>query len=775
MKKLFSLIAAFFLGSSLFAQLMPQIIMTTTDKKSDGNVRLKDLSVDVEVAANIATTKLDMIFENTSISVLEGELEFPLGENECITGYALDINGHLRDGVIVEKEKGRQVFEAVVRKGIDPGLAEKTKGNNFKIRVYPLPANSNRHVQITYQSQIDSSGKYVYSALPQGMLDNFNFKITVLKNNLKIEESAFDKADFTFNDMSQGTSASITRKNCTLTSPLTFTLPEKDSIHEKVFIETIGKDTYFYFTADPALQSQAKKLPQSICVWWDTSSSGENRNLNKETELLESYLALLNNPQVKIIPFSNIKGQAKSFKGNSKKTLKEIRDYILSLTYDGATNLDMDFDSEEGDEILIFSDGISNWKNPDSQKYTNDRIIYMINSSPVSNPVWLSSYAEKHSGSYINLSSATVQDGLTKLTQNPVRLIKAEYDSKKICDLYPEDKSVVDQNFSVSGILKKKDGKVTLHFGHGNTIEKSITVNINGTDSPEAKNIARQWAVKKINCLNRDYANNRNAIVETAKKFGVITEDTSLIVLDSVYDYLEYGITPPENDKILYEEYKKILKENSSFNNKNAETYENSKKIPEKVYVTFEEFSKWWKTAPKEFKKKPVFDDQESDDEHVVYRLFSTRNESYTSSLSESLSLDTEEIYETEDSIAGESKSKKASEKSLQPESVKVQLEAWSPDEKYLTELKKTKTENMYKKYLELKKEHSSSPAFYMSVSDYFASEGLQEESMRILSNLAELNLENTDILRALAYKLMEREEYKTALPVFEERIKLKS
>ena len=80
----------------------------------------------------------------------------------------------------------------------------------------------------------------------------------------------------------------------------------------------------------------------------------------------------------------------------------------------------------------------------------------------------------------------------------------------------------------------------------------------------------------------------------------------------------------------------------------------------------------------------------------------------------------------------------------------------------------------MYDKYLELKKDYSSSPSFYMEVSDYFSEEELYSESIRILSNLAELKLENTDILRALANKLMEHKHYALAVPVFEKLVELK-
>ena len=86
-----------------------------------------------------------MTFANPTDRVMEGDLYFPLPQGSTVSGYALDIEGKMVDGVAVEKHKGRQVFEQIVRQGIDPGLIEWTKGNNFKTRVFPIPAKGASH------------------------------------------------------------------------------------------------------------------------------------------------------------------------------------------------------------------------------------------------------------------------------------------------------------------------------------------------------------------------------------------------------------------------------------------------------------------------------------------------------------------------------------------------------------------------------------------------------------------------------------------------------
>lgn len=86
------------------------------------------MNVEVEVIGNVAETTMTMWFRNDSDRVLEGELVFPLQVDQTVSSYALEIEGEMREGVVVEKQRARIIFEDIVRQGITPGLVEWTKG-----------------------------------------------------------------------------------------------------------------------------------------------------------------------------------------------------------------------------------------------------------------------------------------------------------------------------------------------------------------------------------------------------------------------------------------------------------------------------------------------------------------------------------------------------------------------------------------------------------------------------------------------------------------------
>jgi len=62
---------------------------------------------------------------------------------------------------------------------------------------------------------------------------------------------------------------------------------------------------------------------------------------------------------------------------------------------------------------------------------------------------------------------------------------------------------------------------------------------------------------------------------------------------------------------------------------------------------------------------------------------------------------------------------------------------------------------------------------FFLDAAEFFLSQGRRAEGLRALSNLAELDLQNRQILRLLAYRLQQAGEVELALPIFERVLEL--
>lgn len=786
MKKLNFIFVLLLLTLAIRPIFSQNLISMKSSSNQKDDLRLSDLEITVSITGNIATTNCFMTFENSTTRILEVEFEFPLDQNQTISGYALDINGKMRQGVVVEKDKGREVFETIVRQNIDPGLVEMTNGNNFKTRVYPIPAKGSRKVLISYEQELNIQNGvalYTLNPLTKDVLDTFKFSINVSdgkieKNNSKI-------------NWQKGYNANITEKNYIFDTPISIEIPF-DTKKDTVFTETQGKDTYFYYFTQIDSKPVQKKMPSKITIFYDVSDSRKNCNKEKELALLDEYLSKAN-AKVTILTFANEIIETKTF-GKNKKN--EVLDYIDSLVFDGGSAIkEINFSKNDhsADEILLFSDGINTWNMNESETNLNKMCpITTINSSFSADHAFLGNLARKTGGVYINLTATNQTQALNLLTTQTLRLINLKYDGAKIQEIYPLIGAQVNETFSVCGMLNKKDATLEFSFGYGNKVTQTKKINVSIVDSVEANNVRRIWAQKKIAELSMDYDKNKDEIISLAKKFNIVTKDTSLIVLDNVYDYVKYEITPPDE---LKEEYQRLIR------NRNTTKVEKDESIPKSVYKNFEEFKKWWNTDPSDFKKQKKkrdkilyntpfvtaesasstpFDEAENASDllqefHDVIDEISIEERVYNSSVQDNFfaspqpnSLKSSQGFVTSAPKAASSSSGNRNQNSS------IALQAWSSNSDYIKELKRCKTEKMYEKYIELKAQNSASPAFYMEVADYFFEEEMPKEAMRILSNLSELELENSDILRALGNKLVEHKDYENATWVFQKLTELR-
>ena len=85
----------------------------------DTPVRLQQVAVHTEVSGKLAITEIALTFHNPNRRVLEGELQFPLLDGQHVVGFALDVNGRMREAVPVDKARGQAVFEDITRAKVE--------------------------------------------------------------------------------------------------------------------------------------------------------------------------------------------------------------------------------------------------------------------------------------------------------------------------------------------------------------------------------------------------------------------------------------------------------------------------------------------------------------------------------------------------------------------------------------------------------------------------------------------------------------------------------
>jgi Ca-activated chloride channel family protein len=125
---------------------------------------IKHQRVNVDIDDGVATATIDQVFQNNVNRVLEATYIFPLPKGAAIGDFAMYINGKRESGELVEKDKARKIYQDIVRRMKDPGLLEYMDGELLKVSVYPVPANGEQRIEVSYSEQLAfESGIYKFT------------------------------------------------------------------------------------------------------------------------------------------------------------------------------------------------------------------------------------------------------------------------------------------------------------------------------------------------------------------------------------------------------------------------------------------------------------------------------------------------------------------------------------------------------------------------------------------------------------------------------------
>jgi hypothetical protein len=806
MKKNLFPFCLFLYSIAVFAQ-SPQLNVKGSDSSI---VRMNKMFVKVNVIGNIAYTTTEMHFNNSGSRPMEGELLFPLPEGVSVSRYAIDVNGKIREAVPVNKNKGKQVFEAIEHKNVDPGLLEKTEGNNFRTRIYPINTNQERIVIIGYEQELFDFDKknlayQLVSRYPK-KIDEFELVVNVVdvtsKPSIKEEEgdiSSFVKIAET--NWSKSYQAFIRKRNFQPSEKLLVKIPIREEI-PTVLVQSVNDQHYFYGNVIVEGNKMQKKSPNAIGLVWDNSLSCKNRDVKKELEFLDAYFKQLQNVQVTLY-FMNYNFEKEKIVSIKNGDWTELKTQLENTVYDGGTRFSKVTLTGQ-DEYLFFSDGISSLSENTLSKI--QKPIYTITSLPSADYAFLNYNAIKTKGDFINLNNLDTAKALDKVLYHNLKFlgIKENY---FVTDLYPMAGTSVSDNFSFAGISLKAQNEIVLLFGYDDktVFERKITIDSKVSQNTDVS-IEKLWAQKKIAALEIDYKKNAEEIETLGKKFGIVTKNTSLIVLEDINDYIQYDILPPTELRVEFDRIQKERQEKELAERKN--NWEN-------VASYFAELENWWdknikyvqpKPTKQSKKKRLAEKDQKSDETNAVtidhptgsneYEIVTVDDEGNvkieeTSAGREQMNVDevrfvkpTVVATSSEDKpiglLAGKASGVIISNNTTYNYSVTdtivnltdqgyivvegVKTKGWNPDRLYLKVLEAAPIEKRYALYLELRNEQQYNPSFYFDVANFFYNKGDKQKGLLILSNIADLGLENHQLYKSLTYQLRQWEAYEDAL-----------
>jgi hypothetical protein len=574
-------------------------------KNDTVGIQISSMHVAIKTMGNIAITSYDITFYNPSMRLLEGELNFPLKANQQIVDFSMDVNGQLRKGVVVEKNKGQRVFETIVREGIDPGLLEKTKGNNFRLRIYPIMAQSSKRIIITCQEEMVMNGSSYQFLLPMDfnqLIDQFSVEMEVIKGIKKPNILKDELADIRFKKWNDSYIAQASMKKFKAKGLLSVQLP----VPKKKILKLSSDDgRYFYATMPLNIDPQKKNRIEHLDIVWDISGSGIKRNIQKELDLLSAYLKKQGDSNVTLTTFNHICDASKHFKIRDGQVATLIN-HLKALHYDGGSRINnINFNQFKGQEILLFTDGLTTLGDLEINLATKP--VNIINSSLSANHLLLQQLAQKNQGNYIDLSTLDNPTALNMLDEQVIHVNCEALNgqlNEVITQISPDKKMLL-----VTGKKQTAQATVAINVLQGNQVLNRQSMLIENQEKQHTFPVNRLWASQKIKRLMANKKRNKPEIIAIAKKYGVVTDYTSLLVLERLEDYIRFEVEPPvewmaEYQQAIDQKHKQY-RIDSDNNNALLQAY-------------IREYKKWWNTNYPLTKKPPFGFRKETMEEEIV-------------------------------------------------------------------------------------------------------------------------------------------------------------
>ncbi len=741
-----------------------------------GNERAIEVQ-SVRVLGNVsgasAQTELEITFYNPNSRVLEGELQFPLLDGQSVASFALDINGVLREAVPVEKARGQTVFEDIVRRGVDPALLEATAGNQFKLRIFPLPARGTRRVMLRVAETLASSIYRVPLSFTErvGQLD-VDLSIFGAASVPLLRASPFVGASFSLEHNGQNSAYRLheSRQNVAGESALEVLLTPATA----PVVQVESFDTRQYFVADVPLPSREtlRALPNVVGLLWDSSGSARQRDRAKEFALLDAYCKKMREGEVRLTRLRDAAEKTESFRIHHGDW-RALREALQATPYDGATNLAAFVPDNAVREYLLFSDGLSNYG--DKTFARTGVPLYAISAATKTDSAFLKQIAQSSGGRFIDLTLANSEEANRLLMMASTRVVRM--DAVGADELMIASPFVQSGRVQVAGLLNNHSSSLQLTLQHPDGVEESVSVSL--THALPSTMAAQRWASLKVAALDAEYDLNRAEIKRLGQRFKLVTRETSLIVLEWVHDYVRFEIAPPSE---LRAEFDRLVA-----NMGTRQTTERKNHL-EQIVRAFEQKVKWWET-PFSKKEKALVKPNEGTVSGATGSVVATTqaesdNVAQPRARSENAAKPWAQKGMVPPAPVAAARAMPADSASLtaaapaKPQDVtsnnaSIRLQKWEPDAPYAKRMKGASAADLYRVYLDEAPNYANSTAFYLDAADIFFDKGLTDLGLRVVSNLAEMDVENRHILRVLGYRLMQAKQPALAIPVLKKVLAL--
>ncbi|MBN2712612.1 MAG: VWA domain-containing protein [Planctomycetes bacterium] len=576
-------------------------------------IQVKEHHVSVMIKSGIAVTTVEQVFHNPNNRQEEGTYIFPLENDSAIQSFSLWMGGKEVKGELIEKNKARKIYEDIVRTMRDPALLEYAGSRLFKCRVFPIPANGDMRIKLTYSRQLAiDSGLASYTYPLRGSTGNNGAgNMAADHNNLTLSLDIEDEHDI-LNIYSPSHRIDVVRKSPkhmkvsfeqrSVSSEKDFKLfynvSTKDVGLSMIPFREDGRDGFFMAILTPRdFTDKTEVVGKDIVFVIDKSGSMLEEGKIKQAQKALTFClkSLSEKDRFSIVSFAT---EAESFapelkKVNAENVAEGLR-FVDRLIARGGTAIDeamqsalaMNTDTSRPFMVVFLTDGEPTMGERDPKKILantrnaakeNVRVFsfgvgYSVNTDLVEMLArengGTSTFVVPEEDLEIKVSSF-----YSRIASPVMTGAVAEFVGLDTYDVYPKKIGDIfkDQQLTIVGRYRNSGAHAVRLSGKVAGEEKTLTYE-NTFPAKETANdfLPRIWALRKVGYLLDDIRLHgetkeiREEIISLSKEYGIMTPYTSWLVIE---DYrtrsndapLTTGVRSPEvfEDAMPLEEMKR--------------------------------------------------------------------------------------------------------------------------------------------------------------------------------------------------------------------------
>ncbi|HEX9965969.1 MAG TPA: VIT domain-containing protein [Allosphingosinicella sp.] len=548
------------------------------EQSQSADLRVEALDVAVRLHGGIAETIVTARFRNTGREILEGRFTLQMPSASIVTGYALDVDGKMIDGVLLDQLEARRAYEAQVRQNVDPGLGEVSRSFQFSTRVYPIAPGSSRTVRVRFVTALAPGQGYelpLHGGAAVGRLS-----ISVMASGGRPPEVRLPGSPrLQWTRQGDGDRVAWQVDQAALDGKLSIAGPAGAG---PIAVGAGPDGERFFEIADsgPAPEADARR-PGSVALLWDRSLSRADDRLAEEIALLRAWLEAVRPATIELILFDS--------SGVERVKLPDaasVAERLAGVRYRGATSYaPLAAQEIRADSCLLFTDGL----------VTIDRRAVLapscpltaMSSAPDADRPALSALASVSGGEALHLTGGNSSDILRRLQSRGARVVRVRSTSGAAIDAVRLD--APGGGWRLVGPMPPSGGVVVTLSGSGTAPSERVY------SAPQVEagwsGAAALWAADRLAVRSASGREKREALVAFARRYSVAGPDISFLVLESAEDYAQWKIDPPANfPPNQAAEYRNLAAEAAK-----EEAEERRGRLAE-IVESWEEQKTWWGT-----------------------------------------------------------------------------------------------------------------------------------------------------------------------------------